>query len=173
VSGADWVIIAVIILSVIEAASSGFFQGAFAIAGLIVGYLLAAWNYHNLANRFLAYGSPWLVEIVAFLVIFVGVMLIAGIAGRISRWIMHEAGLTFVDRMLGAALGLLRGCLAVAVVLASVATFTPTSKWLRGSELAPYFLVVGRAAIWVAPAELRAHFYQGLELLRREEHQVR
>ncbi len=172
-SGADWVMVAVIFLSVIEAASAGFFQGGFAIAGLIVGYLLAAWNYHRLANRFLAYGSTWLVEIAAFLVIFVAVMLLAGVAGRISRWIMHEAGLTFVDRLLGAALGLLRGCLVVAVVLASLAAFTPTSRWLQGSELAPYFLVVGRAAIWVAPAELRAHFYQGLDLLHRERHLVR
>jgi hypothetical protein len=59
--------------------------------------------------------------------------------------------------------------LMVAVILMSMAAFTPTSAWLQGSELAPYFLVVGRAAIWVAPSELRARFYQGLDLLRREE----
>ena len=169
----DWIIGAVIFLSIIEAASAGFFQGGFAIAGVILGYLLAAWNYHGLANRFRDYGSAWLVEIAAFLVILVGVMLLAGIAGRISRWVMREAGLTFVDRLLGGALGLLRGCLAVALVLVSMAAFTPTSKWLQGSELAPYFLVVGRAAIWVAPAELRARFYQGLELLHREGHPAR
>ena len=29
-----------------------------------------------------------------------------------------------------------------------------------------YFQAVGRAAIWAAPSELRARFYQGLELLR-------
>jgi hypothetical protein len=54
-------------------------------------------------------------------------------------------------------------------VLISMNAFTPTSKWLRGSELAPYFLVVGRAAIWVAPSELRLQFYQGLDLVRREQ----
>jgi uncharacterized membrane protein required for colicin V production len=63
-------------------------------------------------------------------------------------------------------LGLLRGGLVVAIVLMSMAAFTPTSKWLENSSLAPYFLVVGRAAIWVAPAELRTRFYQGLDLLR-------
>jgi len=36
-------------------------------------------------------------------------------------------------------------------------------------KLAPYFLVVGRAAIWVAPSELRSRFYQGLDLLHREQ----
>jgi hypothetical protein len=45
--------------------------------------------------------------------------------------------------------------------------FTPTSKMLEKSELAPYFLVIGRAAIWVAPTALRARFYEGLDFLHR------
>jgi len=170
VTVADWIILGVILLSLIQAASAGFFQEAFGIAGLIFGYLLAAWNYQRLAGRFASYGAAWLVEIAAFLVIFVGVMLLAGLAGRITRWMTQEAGLTFVDRILGGALGLLRGCLVDSVVLVSLAAFTPTSRWLQGSELAPYFLVAGRAAVWVAPAELRTRFYQGLDLLRQQEH---
>jgi membrane protein required for colicin V production len=166
-SGSDWIILLVILVSLIQAASSGFFQEAFGIAGLMFGYLLAAWQYHRLAERFAPYlKSPWLGEMAAFLIIFLAVMILAGMAGRIARWAMKEAGLSFVDRILGGALGLLRGSLIVAVVLVSMTAFTPTSKWLEGSQVAPYFLVVGRAVIWVAPAELRARFYQGLDLLR-------
>lgn len=162
----DWVIALVILLSVLQAASAGFFQEAFGIGGLVFGYLLAAWNYHRLALWFSPnISSAWMADIGAFLIIFVGVMLLAGIAGRIASWAMKEAGLRVVDRVLGAALGLLRGCLVVAIVLTSMAAFTPTSKWLQGSQWAPYFLVVGRAAVWVAPSELRMRFYQGLELL--------
>jgi len=165
----DWGIAAVIVVSVVQAASAGFFQEAFGIAGLVFGYLLAAWQYHQLAQHFAPYlNSPWFGEITAFLVIFIAVMVAAGIIGRIARWLMKEAGLSFVDRLLGGALGLLRGCLIVAVVLMSMAAFTPTSKWLEGSKVAPYFLVVGRGAIWVAPSELRARFYQGLDLLRQQ-----
>ena len=164
----DWIIALVILLSVLQAASAGFFQEAFGIGGMVFGYLLAAWNYRRLADLFSSnISSIWLAEIGAFLMIFVGVMLLAGIAGRIARWAMKEAGLRVVDRVLGAALGLLRGCLVVAIVLTSMAAFTPTSKWLRGSQWAPYFLVVGRAVVWVAPAELRMRFYQGLDLLHR------
>jgi membrane protein required for colicin V production len=166
---ADGIILVVILLSAIQAASAGFFEEAFGIAGLVFGYLLAAWNYQRLADRFVQYSSPWLVEIAAFLIIFVGILILAGIAGRIAHWAVKEAGLGAVDRVLGAALGLLKGCLLVAIVLTSMTAFTPTSKWLQGSELAPYFLVVGRAAIWVAPSELRAQFYEGLDLLRREQ----
>jgi membrane protein required for colicin V production len=166
----DWVIVAVIVVSVIQAAISGFFHEAFGIAGLVFGYLLAAWNYQRLAARFAPHlKSMWLGEIAAFLIIFLAVLVIAGIAGRITRHIVREAGLSFFDRILGGALGLLRGCLIVAVILMSMAAFTPTSMWLEGSELAPYFLVVGRAAIWVAPSELRGRFYQGLDLLHREQ----
>jgi membrane protein required for colicin V production len=166
----DWVILAVIAVSVIQAAISGFFHEAFGVAGLVFGYLLAAWNYQRLAARFAPHvKSMWLGEIAAFLIIFLAVLLLAGIAGRIARHIVKEAGLSFVDRVLGGALGLLRGSLMVAVILMSMAAFTPTSTWLEGSGLAPYFLVVGRAAIWAAPPELRGRFYQGLDLLHREQ----
>jgi len=169
-TAADWVIVIVVMASVLQAAISGFFHEAFGIAGLILGYLLAAWNYQRLAARYAPYlKSMWLGEIAAFLIIFVAVVIVAGVAGRITRHIVKEAGLSFVDRVLGGALGLVRGILLVAVVLMSMAAFTPTSASLEGSQLAPYFLVVGRAAIWVAPSELRARFYQGLDLLRREQ----
>ena len=165
---ADWIILLVLLVSVVQAASTGFFQEAFGIAGLVFGYLVAAWQYQNLAGHFAAFiSSRWLGEIAAFLAIFLGVMILAGILGKIVRWIVKEAGLNVVDRFLGAVLGLLRGCLLVAIVLVSMTAFTPTSRWLQGSGLAPYFLVVGRAAIWVAPAELRAKFYQGLDYVRK------
>ena len=165
---ADWIILLVLLLSVVQAASSGFFQEAFGIAGSVFGYLIAAWGYRALANHFASYiSSRWLGEIVAFLAIFLGVMLVAGILGRIVRWVVKEAGLNLVDRLLGGALGLVRGCLLVAIVLMSMTAFTPTSRWLQGSDLGPYFLVVGRAAIWVAPSELRTKFYQGLDFVRK------
>jgi len=168
---ADWIILLALLISVVQAASSGFFQEAFGIVGLVFGYLLAAWQYRRLAGHFEAYiSSKWLGEIVAFLAIFLGVMILAGILGKIVRWLMKEAGLNVVDRFFGGVLGLLRGCLLVAIVLVSMTAFTPTSRWLQGSALAPYFLVVGSAAIWVAPAELRAEFYKGLDYLRKGQH---
>jgi len=169
-SGADWAILAIILISVLQAASEGFFHAAFGVAGLVVGYVLAAWQYHRLAAWLAPHlKSPWLGDIAAFLIIFVAVLVLAGIIGRVVRWALREAGLSWFDRSLGAAFGVLRGALMVAVILMGMTAFTPTSKWLEGSQLAPYFLVVGRAAIWVAPSELRARFYQGLDLLRKEQ----
>jgi membrane protein required for colicin V production len=166
-SVADWIIIAFLVFSVAGAAIEGFFHEVFKLAGLVVGYLVAAWQYHRLADWFAPHlKSPWLGEIAAFLIIFFGVLLVAGFAGRIARWAMKKAGLTTIDRFLGAVLGLLKGMLVVAIVLTATTAFAPAAKWLAGSELAPYFLVGGRAAIWLAPSELRQRFYQGLDYMR-------
>jgi membrane protein required for colicin V production len=168
VNFADWIVLLVLLVSVVQAASSGFFQEAFGIAGLVFGYLIAAWQYRRLAGHFAEYiSSVWLGQIVAFLAIFLGIMILAGILGKIVRWMIKEVGLSVVDRFFGGVLGLVRGCLLVAIVLVSMTAFTPTSRWLQGSALAPYFLVVGRAAIWVAPSELRSEFYKGLGYLRQ------
>jgi membrane protein required for colicin V production len=165
-SPADWVIVAVVLLNVVAAAMQGFFAEALGIAGLVVGYVVAAWQYQRFAEWMESFlKNPWLAEILGFLIIFFFIVLLFGVAARIARWMMKEAGLSGFDRFLGGVLGLLKGGLMVAVILMGMAAFTPTSKMLADSQLAPYFLVVGRAAIWVAPAELRARFYQGLDLL--------
>lgn len=167
-SGADWVILAVLVISVAQAASEGFFHEAFGLAGLVIGYIVAAWQYPQVAAWFAPHvKSEWVADVAAFLLIFMGIMLLAGVAGRIARWAMRAAGLTFFDRLLGGVLGLLRGVLVIAVVLVCLAAFTPTSDWLTNSQLAPYFLVLGRAAVWVAPSDLRARFYEGLNILQR------
>jgi membrane protein required for colicin V production len=173
IGAADWAILAVIVIAAVHGGSDGFFHQAFGLAGLMIGYILAAWQYPRIAAIFVPHvKGPWLADILGFVIIFFAVLVLAGIAGRIARWAMKEAGLSFFDRVLGVVLGLLKGSLIVSVLLVSLAAFAPTSRWLSGSELAPYFLVLGRAAVWVAPAELRARFYEGLDLLRRGQQPV-
>jgi membrane protein required for colicin V production len=163
---ADWLICALLLLNVVAAAMQGFFSEALTMAGLVVGYIVAAWQYLRLAEWFETFlKNPWLAEILGFLIIFFAIAILFGIAARIARWTMTKAGLSGLDRFLGGALGLLKGGLMVAVILMGMTAFAPTSKLLANSQLAPYFLVVGRAAIWLAPSELRVRFYQGLDLL--------
>lgn len=165
---ADWIICAVVLLNVITAAMQGFFSEALTMAGLVVGYIVAAWQYRSLAEwleRFLK--NEWLAEILGFLVIFFAIVLLFGVAARVARWLMKESGLSGFDRFLGAILGLLKGGLMVAVILMGMTAFAPASKLLQNSQLAPYFLVVGQAAVWIAPEELRLRFKQGLNLLHQ------
>jgi membrane protein required for colicin V production len=165
---ADWIICALVLLNVITAAMQGFFSEALTMAGLIVGYIVAAWQYRGLAAWFEGFlKNAWLAEVLGFLAIFFAIVLLFGVAAKLARWLMKQSGLSGFDRFLGAILGLVKGGLMVAVILMGMTAFEPTSKLLQSSQLAPYFLVLGRAAIWAAPAELRARFYQGLDLLHQ------
>jgi membrane protein required for colicin V production len=167
-TAADWAIVVVILLNVVLAAVQGFFQEVFSMAGLVIGYIVAAWQYPGLAAWFGTFlKNDLLADIFAFLVIFFAILILFGVAGRVARKLMKAAGLSGFDRFMGALLGVVKGGLVVAVVLMGMTAFTPTSQMLENSQLAPYFLVVGRAAIWVAPSALRARFYQGLDFLHQ------
>jgi membrane protein required for colicin V production len=172
-TAADWLIVVVVLLNVVAAAVQGFFREALSMAGLVVGYIVAAWQYQRLAGWLMSFlKNEWFADILGFLIIFFAILILFGIAGRIGRKLMKVAGLSGFDRFLGALLGLVKGGLVVAVVLMGMIAFTPTSKMLEDSKLAPYFLVIGRAAIWVAPSALRARFYQGLDFLHRAPKEV-
>src|SRR5260370_10134939 len=139
---ADWIMLGFLVFSVTGAAIEGFFHEAFGLAGLVVGYLLAAWQYHRLADWFAPHlKSPWLGEIAGFLIIFFAVLIVAGFAGRIARRVMKEARLRTIHRLLRAPLGLLRGVLVVAVVLTAMAAFAPPPNSAAGSHFAPPLLV--------------------------------
>ncbi len=168
---ADYLICALVLVNVITAAMQGFFAEALTMAGLIVGYIVAAWQYRGVAQWLETFlKNAWLAEILGFLILFFAVVILFGIAARIARWVMKKAGLSGLDRFLGALLGLAKGGLMVAVILMGMTAFEPTSKMLQNSQLAPYFLVVGNAAKWLAPTELRLRFEQGLQLLHQAQH---
>jgi membrane protein required for colicin V production len=163
----DWIIIAILLFSVVTAAAQGFFFELFSFGGAVLGFLLASWNYEKLAPWFEQFvKSTAAGNVAAFVTILVIVAILASAAGKVARWVMKEVGLRWVDRVLGAAFGLLRGLLVVTAVVLAVATFVPQSKWLEESELSRYFLLSARVASWVAPAEVRHKFQEGAAVIR-------
>lgn len=164
---ADWCIVAAIVLFVVLATLKGFFFEVISLAGTVVGYLVASWQYPRVAAWVQPHvNSDWVANICGFLIIFVAIVAIAGLIAKLARWAMNKAGLTWFDRVLGGLFGLLKGSLVIAILLMIMTAFAPTSEYLSGSQLAPYFLVVGRAAIWLTPSPLRSQFYQGLDMLQ-------
>src|ERR1039458_10622868 len=82
VSILDWVIVLIIVLSVLQASAQGFFYEFFSLAGVIVGYLLAAWEYPRAAAWFAPHvNSQWAADIAGFFTIFVVVVVLAGVLG--------------------------------------------------------------------------------------------
>ncbi len=147
----DWLIVIVLVLSVLSAAKTGLIVEVFSLAGLILGLLLASWDYQRLTPWFGSWiRSRSLVEVLSFVAIVLGVMLVAAVAGRIVRWSVKSVGLGWADRLAGAAFGLVKGCALVTIAVMVIAAFWPKATWFRQSRFAPGFLTMARQAAVVS-----------------------
>ena len=168
-NGLDWLILGILLFSALHAASQGFVFELLSLLGVVFGYLLAAWKYPVAAHYLAPYvKTETIASGAGFLIIFVGVVIFTGVAGRIARWAATAAGLKGIDRLLGAIFGLLRGALIVVVLVMAMASFLPLSHTLAESFFAQYFLVAGRGAIQAGPVEFKQKFNDGMKMLDRE-----
>jgi membrane protein required for colicin V production len=129
--------------------------------------VLACWNYALLAHVFFRWiSSTNIANALAFLLIALGVMLVAGMVGGLLRKVVHGVGLGWMDRLMGAVFGVLRGCLLVTVAIIAVLAFRPGALWMHQSTLVPYFLPGARVLSAQAPRELKEKIIWGANLLK-------
>jgi membrane protein required for colicin V production len=164
---ADLLIIILLAVTVLSAFAKGFFVEVCSLIGVILGLFIAAANYAGFA--------PWILfvvrnhaaaNLIAFLLIVLLVMVVASLAGRLLRGLFRGVGLGIVDRLLGAAFGLVEGCVVVTLVLMGIVAFLPRQDWLSSSRLAPVFLTAAHGGSQVVPFALGEEIRQGLEALR-------
>ncbi len=168
----DWLLIAILAYSTITAFLRGIVLEIFSLLGLIAGILIASWSYQRLSTPlgtllnhvFTLPPSTW--NIISFLLIVLGVMLLAGLAARLIRRTAHTIGLGFFDRLLGALFGLFRGCLIGVSILMAAAAFLPQSEWIAKSRLTPYFLAGVHAVSFVVPQHLQQQLLNGIAQLK-------
>jgi membrane protein required for colicin V production len=163
----DGFLIAILAYSTIMAFLRGIILELFSLGGLIVGILLASWNYNHVAvylEHFIT--APGIAQIVAFLLIVIGVMVLSTFLGKALNRTAHAIGLGFFDRILGAIFGLARGCLIGVAILMAVAAFRPHSTWPENSRLSPYFLAGAHAVSFVVPHDLQQQILNGVLQLK-------
>jgi len=163
----DWLLVILLAYSVVRAFLRGFFQEAFALGGLILGFLLACWFYRPLAVDLKGLIPPTQIgELAAFLLILTSTVILASLVGRLFRHTASAIGLGFVDRLLGAAFGLVRGALLGVALLLATTAFLPRAPWIENSHLAPYFLRAAHAVSFVMPSDLKRRLLDGLDHLK-------
>jgi membrane protein required for colicin V production len=163
---ADLLIVVVLAVSVISAFIKGFLLEIFSLAGVIFGLFFAAANYMELAPWILRFvHEKDVANLIAFVVIALLIMVLAGLAGRLLRSVIRTVGLGILDRLAGAVFGLAKGCIVVTLVLMGVVAFLPRQDWLDRSRLAPAFLNAAHGGSHVVPFELGEKIRQGLQTL--------
>jgi membrane protein required for colicin V production len=163
----DLFLFALLAYSTVVAFVRGFLRELFFFGGLILGLVVAAWNYEHVAQllaRFITTASS--AHIVAFFLIVLGVMLASGLIGRALSRTVHAVGLGFFDRLLGAVFGFARGCLLGVTILIAAAAFFPETAWISNSRLSPYFLAGAHAVSFVVPHDLQQQILNGAQQLK-------
>ena len=163
----DWLLAIILLYSIIRAAIRGLVREAFALAGLIAGFLLACWYYQPLAVylRGLINSVP-MAQFCAFLLIACLVMIAATLAGALLRRAASAIGLSAADRLGGALFGALRGVVLCAALLLAVTAFLPTAPWVQNSRSAPYLLRGAHAVSFVMPRQLKLQLFEGIDHLK-------
>jgi membrane protein required for colicin V production len=163
----DWLLAALLAYSTVKAFIQGFFREAFALAGLVVGLMLASWGYQAAALKLPGLiTSPQIAQFVAFLGILAATMVVFNIAGKLLRRTASAIGLGLLDRLGGAVFGFVRGCLLGIAVLMAMTAFLPTAPWIRDSKMAPYFLQGAHAVSFLVPEDLRHKVLDGTERIK-------
>ncbi len=114
----DIVIIVLIAIPTLAGLRTGIIKAALSLAGVIVGVILAGRFYAALAGRLTFIPQENIAGIVAFAIILVAVMVIAGVLASVLKWVASAVMLGWVNRLGGAIFGFLLGAVFCAVLLA-------------------------------------------------------
>jgi len=138
----DFVVIGIVGLSTVFAFTRGFIRVVVSLVAWVVA-LVAAFQYAGTLTAWLPVlaHSPRARYIAAFVLLVAVVLLVGALLGWLLSRLVRAVGLGFVDRALGAALGLARGLLIVVIgVLIAGLTTLPEQDWWRRAMLAPAFV---------------------------------
>ncbi|MEO8059288.1 MAG: CvpA family protein [Burkholderiales bacterium] len=144
-------------LSIVVGLMRGVVFEVLSLAGWVVAYI-AAQGLTPVVQPYTSIGQAGsaLNHAVAFASVFLVTLVLWGLGARLVRLLIRATPLSSVDRLLGAAFGLVRGLL-VLLLLALVLGFTPVAKWpsmQRSQGVAWLNMVVKEIMPWL-PIEVK------------------
>jgi len=165
----DWGIIIVLIGAIAGGLSQGFFRSVCALAGLLLGLSVAAWNYGHLAAWIMPVARLGaLANAIAFLLIALLVMAAFDILGKVAAKTLHYMGLGFLDRLAGGAFGFFQGVMLVTLGILVVLAFFPEAHWLEHGKLPRLFFGTCHLSTHMTPTELANRVRHELDMLERD-----
>ena len=152
----DIVILVVIASSIFLGLRIGIIKAALSLAGVIVGVILAGRYYVSLAEQLTFISQEDVAEGVAFAIILIVVMVIAGILATFLKWAASAVMLGWVNRLGGAVFGLVLGAILCGAVLAIWVKFFGIAGVISQSSLAAILLDRFPAVLALLPEEFDA-----------------
>ena len=165
----DILILVILGYSLIRGLFRGLVKEVSSVIGVFGGFYAAYTYYQNVAGLLsrLIQDISYL-NILSFLIIFCGVLIVVSVLGIIIKYLMNIAFLGWIDRIGGVVFGLAKGILIVSVLFISLTAFLPKgSAFIKNSVLAPHVSWTSEKMAKVVSREMKQDFMSKLGELKK------
>ncbi|MBV8819771.1 MAG: CvpA family protein, partial [Acidobacteriaceae bacterium] len=156
--------------SVVSGFSAGFARVSIGTAATFIGIFAGFWCY-GLAGAYVQdyVSSRPVANLIGFVLVFGAVVIAGALLARLAAWIFKWIGLSWLDRMLGAGFGIVRGFLiAVAFVTVFIAFApNPPPRSITDSKVLPYVMEASNVLSFATPHEIKDAFRETKEKVKR------
>lgn len=138
-----------------------------ALCGVLAGFwfygIPAAWFHDHIVH------SETAANLLGFFAVFFAFVLVGALIGKLLSKLFKWTGLSWLDRLMGAAFGLVRGAVIGVAFVAVLMAFTPkpVPNWMVDSRLLPYAIDAGDAFSIFAPNAIKEGFAQTMSEIRK------
>ncbi len=155
----DFVFAFIIIVSTGFALTKGLVRELISLVALIGGFVLAVLYYPVPAHWFSEFTrNESVANLIGFLIIFLGCILVGAVGAFLVNRFVKMASLEWVDRLLGAVFGFLRGWAVASIIILALIAFPIRENLIARSYLAPYLLAGARIAAVAVPQDMKNKF---------------
>ena len=149
----DIVILVVVVIAIFLGLRIGIIKAALSLAGVIVGVILAGRFYVPLSEQLTFIPKADVAKVVAFAIILIVVMIIAGVAAKLLKWAASAMLLGWVNHLGGAVFGFVLGAILCGALLAICTKFLGITEIISESSLAAILLDRFPAVLALLPDE--------------------
>ncbi len=172
----DYLLLAILGFSVASGFAAGAARVGVGFIATLVGIFAGFWCYGIAAAHIIDYvNSRAVANLLGFLAIFLAVVILGGLIGRLLSKLFRWIGLSWFDRLLGAGFGLLRGILIVVAMTTVLLAFAPAAppESMVESKVLPYIVDASNVLAAATPHEIKDAFHETKEKIKKMWEDVR
>lgn len=149
---------------------AGFARVGIGFLATVAGTLFGFWFYGLPAEWFHRFiKSETACNLLGFFAVFFGFIFIGALIGKLLSKLFKWTGLSWLDRLMGGAFGLVRGGLIAVAFVAVLLAFTPKPMppWMVDSRLLPYAIKASDVCAALAPNRLKSDFRESMRDIQK------
>ncbi|MFA5316632.1 MAG: CvpA family protein [Dehalococcoidales bacterium] len=149
----DIIIVVGLALSTLSGLKTGLIKAVLTLAGLIIGVILAGQFYEPLSQQLAFISNSAIANIAAFAIIVVAVLVLAAIVAGVLKWTAEAVMLGWLNRLGGAAFGLVLGAIFFSAALVAWVKFIGPVDVIMDSGIATFLLAIFPVILNLLPQE--------------------